>query len=294
MKTSLDCVPCFLRQALEAAQFVTDDSGICEQVIRHILRMVAKMELARTPPLVAQEIHRKLREITGVEDPYRAAKDHSNRLVMNMLPDLTAKVKQASDPFLAAARLATAGNMIDLGVPGNTVVEADIQEAFERVLAEPFVADWGEFQQAVAEAKDILYLADNAGEIVVDQLLVQELGPERVTVAVRGGPVINDATLIDVEQTKLHELVAVIDNGSDASGTILEDCSEEFRRRFFEADLIIAKGQGNFETLSDVGGNTFFLFKVKCPVVAGHTGLEIGTHALIRTKGTLRPTLAPH
>ncbi|MBN2451771.1 MAG: DUF89 family protein, partial [Lentisphaeria bacterium] len=124
------------------------------------------------------------------------------------------------------------------------------------------------------------YLADNAGEIVLDRLLVDELPAGRVTVAVRGGPILNDATLDDARQAGLCDRVEVIDNGSDAPGTILADCSPKFRRRFAAADLILAKGQGNFETLSEVAAPLCFLLKVKCPVIAGHTGLPLGTQVL--------------
>ncbi|GAF94354.1 unnamed protein product, partial [marine sediment metagenome] len=132
-------------------------------------------------------------------------------------------------------------------------------------------------------------LADNAGEIAVDRLLIQELGPQRVTMAVRGAAVINDVTFADARQVGMPELVEVIDNGSDAPGTLLDDCSASFCKRFCEADLIIAKGQGSFETLSEIESNIFFLFKVKCPVIAAHVGLPTGTHALLRSKGKRPP-----
>ena len=155
-------------------------------------------------------------------------------------------------------------------------------------MREPFVGDEQAFMESVQRARNILYLADNAGEIAVDRLLIARLGPARTTLVVRGHAVINDATLADVTETKLDELVEVIDNGSDAPGTILEDCSETFGERFRQADLIIAKGQGNFETLSAADGNIFFLFKVKCPVIASHVGLPTGTHALLRAGTDVR------
>lgn len=292
MNISLECIPCLLRQTIEAARFITEDTAVHEQIVRHVLRMAAGMDLSQSPPVVAQTVHRRLREITGVEDPFRTPKTNFNRLAMSMLPDLAAQVEGAPDPLLMAARLAIAGNMIDSGATGN-LTEAEVREALERVLSEPFVGDWEEFRQAVAGAGDILYLADNAGEIVLDRLLIQEIGCQRITLAVRGRAVLNDATLLDAKEAKLHEIVEVIDNGSDAPGTILEECSAAFLRRFLEADLIIAKGQGSFETLSDVEGNIFFLFKVKCPVIASHVGLANGTHALVRSKAQLQPEQLP-
>lgn len=282
MNTYLDCIPCLVRQSLEAARIVTDDETIHEQVMRFVLRTTAALDMEQPPPAVGQIIHRKLREITGVDDPYREAKSGFNRVVMELLPDLAAQVRRAPQPLLAATRLAIAANVIDLGATG-TLTQADALAALRDTFNGPFHGDWSEFRKAAAEATDILYLADNAGEIAVDRLLIEELGPERVTVAVRGGAVINDATLADAHEVGLHDLVEVIDNGSDAPGTILDDCSMSFRRRFAEADLIVSKGQGNFETLSHAEGNLFFLFKVKCPLVARHVGLPNGTQALVQS-----------
>jgi hypothetical protein len=270
MNTQLDCIPCFLRQTLEAARQVTSDAVVQEQLVRDILRMTAELDFRQSPPSVGQPIRRRLRELTGVKDPYQAAKSRFNHLAMNALPVLAASVRRAPDPLLAAAKLAIAANAIDMGVAA-ALSDADILEALHG--------------SAVAGATDILYLADNAGEIAVDRLLVEQIGPKRVTLAVRGAPVLNDATLADAHEVGMHELVEVIDNGSDGAGTILSDCSPSFQERFNRADLVIAKGQGNFETLSDVERNIFFLFKVKCPVLSRHVGLPLGTHALLRQSG---------
>jgi uncharacterized protein with ATP-grasp and redox domains len=132
-------------------------------------------------------------------------------------------------------------------------------------------------RRAVAGADRILYLCDNAGEIVFDRLLIEVLPSEKITAVVRGTPVINDATLEDARATGLTEVVRVMDNGSDAPGTLLETCSPAFRDCFAAADLIIAKGQGNFETLSETRGKRiFFLLKVKCPLIARDIGEPTG------------------
>lgn len=281
MNIYLDCIPCFLRQALEAARNVTGDGAIQEEILRDVLRMTAKLDLARPPPFVGQQIHRRLREMTGINDPYRAAKELFNRLAMDVLSELRVAVRQARDPLLAAATYAVAANAIDMGISG-AYTTPDVRTALERAHDEALHGDWVDFRAAVAEASDILYLADNAGEIAIDRLLIEELGCERVTLVVRGAPVLNDATMEDAIEVGMQDIVEVIDNGSDAPGTILSDCSESFRQRFNDAGLIIAKGQGNFETLSDAEGNLVFLFKVKCPVISRHVGLPLGTLALTR------------
>ncbi len=291
MKTYLDCVPCFLRQSLEAARAVTGDSIIHEKIIRDVLRMTAELDLDRPPPFVGQAIHRRLRELTGVKDPYHEAKRFFNNLAMEALPELAGLVRHAEDPLLAAARCAVAANAIDMGI-ASAITETDVRSALRGLTGEPVHGDWEGFLEAAVKATNILYLTDNAGEIAVDRLVIEVLGAGRVTVAVRGAPVLNDATMADAREVGMDELVRVIDNGSDAPGTILDDCSASFCQRFEKADLIIAKGQGNYETLSGERDNIAFWFKVKCPVVARQVGLPVGTHALLSP--TEPRSLQPH
>lgn len=287
MKTSLDCIPCLLRQSLDAARLVSPDPSVHEQVIRDVLHWTGEMDLNQSPPAIAQRIHRRLRELTGVTDPYREAKEWQNRIAMELVLNFRAEVTSAKNPLLMAARLAIAGNVIDMGSNGN-LTEADVRQSLSKALTEPFFGEEDRFQQAIAQAKSVLYLADNAGEIAFDQLLIEQIikqvSPERVTLVVRGAPVLNDATLIDVHTVGIDRIVEAINNGSDAPGTILNDCSEELRRRFAEADLIVAKGQGNFETLSNNPSNIFFLFKVKCAVIANLVNQPIGMQMLVHSQ----------
>ena len=187
------------------------------------------------------------------------------------------------DPFETAARLAIAGNIIDFGV-NSTVDESEVERTIACSLTDPLdTAALAELKEAVGQAKSILYLGDNAGEIVFDRLLVEQMPLEKITFAVRGGPILNDALMADAEAAGLTDLVEVIDNGTDAPGTILEACSQAFRRRFDKADLIIAKGQGNYETLSDCPANIFFLLRPKCAVLARHLNCELGRLILMRS-----------
>jgi uncharacterized protein with ATP-grasp and redox domains len=165
--------------------------------------------------------------------------------------------------------------VIDSGI-NNGLDEATVEAAIQHALSAPLHGDPAALQTAVGQARDILYLADNAGEIVFDRLLVEQMPPGSVTVAVRGRPVLNDATMEDAEAAGLTQRVRVTDNGSDAPGTLLEDCSGAFRRLFERADLVVAKGQGNYETLSDVDKSIFFVLKAKCPVIARHIGCQVG------------------
>ena len=269
---------------------VSTVTAVHEQIIREILQWIGTMDLNQTPPAMAQRIHQRLREITVRNDPYREAKDWLNSLALGLIPELRAKIESACDPLEFAVRLAIFGNVMDLG-SNRILTFTEVRRAMNLVLTEPFFGELDKFNQAITDAQSILYLADNAGEIAFDRLLVEQISSKHVTVVVRGTPVINDATLIDAQAVGLDKITEVIDNGSDAPGTILSDCSPEFRHRFAGADLIIAKGQGNFESLSDEPGNIFFLFKVKCSVIASHIKQPVGTQVLAQST-SIRKSLA--
>jgi len=284
MRIYLDCIGCFVRQALDSARLATDDEQIHEKVVREVLSLAADLDMSQSPPVIGQQIHRLIRELIGNSDPYRELKQRFNRLALRLCAELEERVRASEDPLETAVRLAIAGNIIDLGVK-TSIKESDIEKIIRDCLTADFDGQQIEgFRNAVSRAGKILYLADNAGEIVFDRLLIEQLPCEKVTVVVKGRPVINDATMEDAEFAGLTKLVEVIDNGSDAPGTILESCSEAFRGRFAEADLIIAKGQGNYETLSDANKNIFFILKVKCPVIARDLDCEVGEMILGRNE----------
>ena len=276
MRIYLDCIGCFVRQALDAARLATDDEQIHKNVVDQVLRLAADLDMSQSPPVIGQQIHRLIRSLVGSDDPYYRVKKQFNNLALKLYPELEERVMESEDPFATAVRLAIAGNIIDLGVK-TSLAESDVEKTIEQSLTSHFDDNQiYEFKDAVTQAKKNLYLVDNAGEIVLDRLLIEQLPVERVTVVVKGEPVINDATMDDAIIAGLPKIVEVIDNGSDAPGTILGTCSQAFRNRFKDADLIIAKGQGNYETLSDIDKNTFFILKAKCPVIARDLGCEVG------------------
>jgi len=282
MRTYLECVSCFVRQALDAARRTTSDPAVHQRVLRQTLRLAAEMPFDRPPPWMGQQIHRLLREATGSDDPYRQAKREANELALRLYPALKQRVRESAEPFETALRLAIAGNVIDLGVKSQ-LDDDEVHRAIDGALTDTLdTGALGDLRQAVRAAKDILYLADNAGEIVLDRLLIEEMPADRVTVVVKGKPIINDATREDAEAAGLTALVRVIDNGSDVPGTILEMCSAPFRDRFVRCDLVVSKGQGNYETLGGVDGKVFFLLKAKCPVIARDIRCRIGQMVICR------------
>jgi len=284
MNTFFDCIPCLIRQTLASVRLVTSDERVHEQVLREVLQSASRMDLRQPPAAMAQLVHRRIRELCQNADPYRASKTRFNRLALDLLPAFRHRLEEYYNPWDAAVRLAIAGNVMDLGVKGG-LSETEIRGSIDRSLSETLDGNTAEFAASVREARRILYLTDNAGEIVFDRLLIERMPRKRVIVAVRGSPVINDATLEDAEEAGLTQLVQVIDNGSDAPGTLLRDCSEAFQRHFADADLIVAKGQGNYETLSEVSARVYFLLRVKCPVVARDIGCPVGRMVLRPSRG---------
>jgi len=282
METHLECIPCLIRHTLETVGQITDDEAVHEEVLRAVLRETAKMDLSMPPPMMAQAAYQLMRRLTGIEDPYKESKERFNRLALALYPRLQRVCERSTDPVQTAVRLAIAGNVIDLG-PTASLEDSHISDAIEdAVKASLQGSDFEEFRRSAHAAKRILYLGDNAGEIVFDRLLIEQLPYKNITFVVRGAAVINDVTIADARSTGIADLVEVIDNGSDAPGTIVEDCSAAFRRRLDDADLIIAKGQGNFETLNAADKTAYYLLTVKCPVVSRHMGCEIGSLILFR------------
>jgi uncharacterized protein with ATP-grasp and redox domains len=278
MRTYLDCVPCFLRQALEAARLAGADPAGQEAVLRAVLLDVQEFPFDLSPPEMGQRIHRRIRAITRNGDAYRETKSTMNQLALKWFPELRSRVLTADDPFELAVRFSLVANVMDSG-SFSSISEADLQSSIESVLEAPLSdGEVDELRERASQAQRILYLGDNAGETVFDRLVIEQLPADRVTYVVRGAPILNDATMEDAETAGLTRMVPVISNGSDAPGTLLRECSPEFLEAFDRADLVIAKGQGNYETLSECGKpNLFFLLMAKCPVIARDTAAPVGS-----------------
>jgi len=274
LKIGLECIPCFVRQAFDAVILVTNDEKIRERILRQVLFRLANVSFDNPPPYIGRDIHRIIKLLSGNSDPYLEIKKDSNTLAIKLMPSLKKLIKRSSDSFETAVRLAIAGNIIDC-VRGDHLSEKKIQKTISQCLDQPLSKDTiDELRREIGKASNILYLGDNSGEVFFDKLFIDELQGNNITFVVRGAPIINDALKNDAKMADLDKLVRVVDNGSDIPGTILEECSEEFKNRFMEADLVIAKGQGNYETLSEEQKKTFFLLKVKCPVISKDIGCQ--------------------
>jgi uncharacterized protein with ATP-grasp and redox domains len=223
-------------------------------------------------PEFARDLHRLLKSYTKTHDPYKPEKRQSNILALDMASEMQETIDRSPDPFITAMRLAIAGNIVDFAANQSF----DLKGTIDRSLTSEFAIDHTEqLRTAVRNADSILYLGDNAGEIVFDKLFIKIMNHKNVTFVVRGMPVINDVTIEDADYTGMGEVAKVITNGYDAPSTIVEKSSEEFRNYFEKAGLIIAKGQGNLEGLISLNDKRiFFLLVVKCDVIAEFLKVE--------------------
>ena len=276
MRTYLDCIPCFFDQALRAARMAKVNQKKQKEVLERLAKEVPNLSLKSSPPEIGRIVYRIVGKITGKKDPLKELKNRSNQVALSFYPYLKKKVNLAKDKLERAVRLAIAGNIIDFA-RGNYLDfgKKDIEDVLKKDFG---IFDYQKFKEALKNVNQILYLADNAGEVVFDRILIEELIKlnKKIIYVVKDKPVINDALKEDAEFCGIDKIAKVVSNGSDVPGTILKFCSKQFLDFYKKADLIISKGQGNFEGLSDEKIPIFFLFRVKCRVVANDVGSKVG------------------
>lgn len=272
MKTYLDCIPCFLRQTLETARVATKDERKIREALNKVCLLLPKISFNAPPPEIGREIYKTINRVIGIEDPYYNIKKEHTRYLLALYPDIKKRIASSSDPLLSAIKFAIAGNIIDFGPNSDFDIEKEIKKALHYNFA---IFDYTEFKKALQNSHNILYLADNAGETVVDRILIEEIG-KPIKYAVKGRPIINDATLENARDAGIHRIAEIISTGCDAPGTILKYCSKDFLKIYEDANMIISKGQGNYEALSGENRPIFFLLKAKCPIIARDLGIESG------------------
>jgi uncharacterized protein with ATP-grasp and redox domains len=278
VKLNLDCIPCFQRQALQAVRFISDDEKLQERVLREVTKKLLESNWDSTPPELAHQVHSVVRRITNEKDPYKGVKRESNDLVLKLYPELKEKVKESRDPLRTAVRLAIAGNIIDFGVPKEFNLEETIREVLEKGFA---IDDYEKLKEKLNDAETLLFFVDNAGEIGLDKLLVETFLEqkkfEKIVFVVKGGPIINDATLEDAVYMGLDRLPnsEFLTIGNGEAGTGPARSSQTVKNWIKEHDIVVSKGQGNYEGLSEHNG-LFFMLMVKCPIIASDIGVNVG------------------
>ncbi len=279
MQTYLDCYPCFLRQTLAAVRLITNQEPEQKRVLDQVMQTLPTLPLEYAPPRIAGVVYGIITRETGVADPYDEIKKSSNRQAMAVLPELTRIIEQKPDRLRAAAALAISGNLIDFGVQHEGF---KLSKGLNGQFPDHFDPDdFPAFEQQLPKTTKLLYIGDNAGEIVADKIFISQMKiayPRlEVGFAVRGAPIINDVTIVDAEQVGMAEVARIINSGCRAPALLEDEMSPEMADWFHHATIIIAKGQGNYESLSQSKQDIFFLLQCKCPVVAADLGTPIGS-----------------
>jgi len=289
MNTSLECMPCFMKMALGDARLACPgDEAMHYAIVMAWGRRLSELDLTQPPPAIARHLADLVSEMTGCGDLYLDDKRESNERVQHLLPGLRDRLvrerkRPGGDPLALAMELAVIGNYIDRGVDMEADWEAELAEVSAGISPEALIS----FASRARPGADVLILGDNCGEIVLDTLLVEELQRRgcQVTYAVRSRPVINDATLADAEAVGMTALCDVVESGVDTPGTVLDRCTAEFLGRMHAADVILSKGQGNFESLQGNWPGVFCAFKAKCNRVAAEICRPLGSSVLMQTSG---------
>jgi uncharacterized protein with ATP-grasp and redox domains len=272
MKTYLDCIPCFFKQGLRAARISGLNDKEQKKILDGIAKVIPNIPLEASPPEIAMDIYKVIKEVSGVEDPFKEVKNRYIDFALNLYPHLKNLAANSKDPLLSSIRIAIAGNIIDFGVGDDFNIEETLKETMSDDFA---LLDYEEFKNSLLKAETVLYIGDNAGETIFDRVFIEEMNKD-VYYAVREEPIINDVTEEDAIYSGLGEVTKIISSGCSAPGTILSLCNKEFLKIFNDAGLVISKGQGNYETLSEVEREVYFLIKAKCPVIARDIGINEG------------------
>ena len=272
MKVPIDCIPCQIRQSLATAKKLTVDESIISRSLQEALNIAAEFESHENIFSLYYEMAENVKKINPEWDPYREFKKDFNEICLRIAPELKKDAYCSTDVFIAGLKIALAGNAIDV-MQGNFLNEDILVESVNKSLQQDMnIGNIEHLKQNIINAKKILFIGDNAGEIVFDKVFIEimkdtilkESGLDKITYSVRGGPALNDSTLDDAIMVGLDKVVKIVSTGIDLPAAYLPLCSAEFRKEYADSDLIISKGQGNYEALFEEEKNIFFLLKLKC------------------------------
>ncbi|MCQ6254374.1 DUF89 domain-containing protein [Methanocaldococcus sp.] len=291
MKIKPECAICIIRQVVEAVKEITNDEKEQFRLIKNTMEVIKEVYGENAVPAwMGTVVHRHLKKISNTEDPYKNLKEKANKIALKYLDKVRELCNDNNDlERLRKKVLASiAGNVIDFGAYS---IDIDIEKLIEDTLNDKLKID--NSKELLEDLKNekikkVLYICDNAGEIIFDRILIEEILKynKEVVAVVKGKPILNDATLEDAKIANIDKICRVITTGSDIIGIILEECSEEFLKEFRSADLIIAKGMGNYESLTEyeneIDKPIYYILKAKCKPVAENIGVNVGDNILLK------------
>ncbi len=276
MKIQEKCIPCIVNQAIKVADMVGLEDK--EQLLKKVFTYLSQVDFkaSSTPELIG-EIFALLKNEIGNGDPYKETRLQYNKMFFDQIPELEQEINEAENPFLEAIKYAIIGNVIDFN-PIHNLLLSDIEACFLRLKEEQLEINHSNIlMQEIGNADTILYLGDNCGEICLDKILIKkikELNPScHVFFGTRGEAVVNDSVEEDAYLVGIDDYATVISNGDSSLGTVLYRTSKRFQEIYQNAEIVIAKGQANYECLSNENKNIYFLLMTKCSVIANDIGV---------------------
>ncbi len=286
MRLKPDCIICNLNIILRTLKTINKDEKFLIENMKKVVEGISKINRKLFPPELGGIVYKIVINSTNVKDPYKNIKKEQNDLILNNYFNLRQAILNNKDPLFEAVKFAIIGNVIDFGINEVVDFEEDIKNSLKKGIA---INDYSLFERDLRSSKNILYIGDNSGEIVFDKLLIsliKEIYPDiYITFACRSEPIINDVLIKDALQVGVDEYVKVISSGMSLPGTILRYVNNEFIEELSRADLVIAKGQGNFEGLEEEKmEKIYFLLKAKCNVIANYLGCNIGDLIIKKSK----------
>ena len=284
MNIQSDCVGCIVGQINKALALLEVDESVANEIKAEVKKQSLSFSYSHTPPFIAKDVYAYLGDRLGLDDPLETIKQQSIQKATELLPFIYKKLELSNDKLFTAIKASVAGNVIDFGAKEQFCVTNEVQNIFDTDFA---VNDYEKLKQSIKTADKILVLADNSGENVFDKVLlktIKELYPSKeLFYATRGKPIINDITTKEAYQIGIDEVSTILDSGVDTPGLDLSRAGDEFKAFFYKVPLIIAKGMGNYECLEQLKDNRiFFLFKVKCNVVASSIQKNVGDIVLLQ------------
>ena len=273
-----ECIGCITAQSQRVCDAIHADDTLRDKILNYVEDALKKADFTLSPPLLAAPLYEQMAILAQTDDLYKEQKQHASAQAKTYLPFLDTTIQDSLDPLIAILKTAVVGNVIDLAAE----VSFDLHEAIMSVFNTPFAHDDTELlRNALTQVKTLLYIGDNAGEHLFDALAIrflQKFYPDiAVTYLVRGNPIINDVTIKEAFEAGIEKICTVMNSGVPTPGFVYALASPESQKLFDSADLIIAKGMGNYECMTPLRRkNICFLLKVKCSVVAASLEREIG------------------
>ena len=277
VKVHAECFSCFIGQAIRSTKLYYNDRDHLLKTTTAVVRILQDIDVEQPPPLISEFVYGTIKDVLHKKDPYSFIKKKFNDIALGYADFMEKEIEGAKDPILYAIRLALAGNIIDFG---SQIESFNLQKTIDETVKNPLdVSDIKEFKERLKKANNVVLVADNAGEIVFDKILlktIKNIYPQKkLYVIVRGGPIINDVTIEDALYVGMNEIAEIVASSKAIPGFWPAYESGRCRQVWDSADIIISKGQGNFETLSELNDERiYFLFLIKCRVVAEYLGLK--------------------